>query len=70
MQRVEGTMSDMGQTMENILLLLKHVDEKLDRITPNNNNNNNNNVSSHQRSARSIMSQMNVKFSSVQEEIP
>lgn len=61
MQRVEGTMSDMGQTMENILLLLKNVDEKLDQISPSNNNT---------RSTRSIMSQMNVKFSSVQEEIP
>jgi len=30
MQRVEGTMNDMGQSMENILILLKNVDEKLD----------------------------------------
>jgi hypothetical protein len=60
MQRVEGAVSDMGQTMEHILILLKNVDDKLDRVLPNNNNN---------RSTRSIMSQMNVKFSSVQEQI-
>ncbi len=59
MQRVEGVVSDMGQTMEHILILLKNVDDKLDRVLPNNNNN---------RSTRSIMSQMNVKFSSVQEQ--
>jgi len=59
MQRVEGAVSDMGQTMEHILILLKNVDDKLDRVLPNNNNN---------RSTRAIMSQMNVKFSSVQEQ--
>jgi len=59
MQRVEGVVSDMGQTMEHILILLKNVDDKLDRVLPNNNNN---------RSTRAIMSQMNVKFSSVQEQ--
>ncbi len=60
MQRVEGTMGDMGQTMENIFVLLKNVDEKLDRISPNSSN----------RSTRSIIQQMNVKFSSLDEEIP
>lgn len=61
MQRVEGTMSDMGQTMENLLGLLKSVDEKLDRLMPNNNTT---------RLTKPNLSQMNVKFSSVQEEIP
>jgi hypothetical protein len=46
--------------MENILILLRHVDEKLDRISPNNNNNNN-------RSSTSTMPKTNVKFSSIQE---
>jgi hypothetical protein len=59
MQRIEGTIGDMGQTMESVLTLLKHVDEKLDRISTNNT-----------RSTKSIVSQMNVKFSSVPEEIP
>ena len=57
MQRVEGTMNDMGHTMENMLMLLKNVDEKLDRLSPS-------------RSPKSILPQMNVKFSSVDEEIP
>lgn len=60
MQRVEGTMNDMGQTMENLLVLLKNVDEKLDRLIPNNST----------RLTKPIMSHMNVKFSSVPEEIP
>jgi hypothetical protein len=59
MQRVEGTMGDMGQTMENIFTLLKTVDDKLDRFSSNTN-----------RSTKPIMPQMNVKFSSVQEKIP
>ena len=57
MQRVEGAMSDMGHTMQNILILLKTVDRKLDRLSPS-------------RSSSSILTQMNVKFSSVDEEIP
>ncbi len=60
MQRMEGTISDMGQTMENVLVLLKNVDEKLDRLSSNSTN----------RSSRSVLSQMNVKFSSLHEEIP
>ncbi|UJR22272.1 hypothetical protein I4U23_025332 [Adineta vaga] len=60
MQRVENAVGDMRQTMENILGLLKYVDEKIDRLSANNS----------QRSARSIAAQMNVKFSSVPEEIP
>ena len=60
MQRVENVIGDMGQTMENILVLLKHVDEKIDRLSSNN---------SH-RSTRSMAAQMNVKFSSVPEEVP
>ncbi|CAF3599979.1 unnamed protein product [Rotaria sp. Silwood1] len=58
MQRVEGTMNIMGETMENILKLLKIVDEKLDRVLPNDN-----------RSTKSILSRMNTKFSSTQEGI-
>jgi hypothetical protein len=60
MQRVEGTMNDMGQTMENILGLLKTVDEKLNRIP----------LNSSTRLTRSILPHMNVKFSSLNEEIP
>jgi hypothetical protein len=60
MQRIEGTIGDMGQTMESVLTLLKHVDEKLDRISTTNNT----------RSTKSVVSQMNVKFSSAPEEIP
>jgi hypothetical protein len=63
MQRVEGAINDMGQTMENIYTLLKTIDDRLDRISINNNN-------THQRSTRSIMSNIGVKFSSVKEEIP
>jgi hypothetical protein len=63
MQRVESSINDMGQTMENIYTLLKNIDERLDRISINNNN-------VHQRSTRSIMSSIGVKFSPVQEEIP
>ena len=63
MQRVEGTINDMGQTMENIYTLLKNIDDRLERLT------NNNNIQ--QRSSRSIMTtNIGVKFSSVQEEIP
>jgi hypothetical protein len=59
MQRVEGTISDMGQTMDNVFRLLKNIDEKIDRFSSNNN-----------RATKSMMSQMNVKFSPVEEEIP
>ncbi len=63
MQRVEGSISEMGQTMENIYTLLKNIDDKVDRLSINNNN-------THQRSTRSILSNIGVKFSSVDEEIP
>ncbi|CAF1572007.1 unnamed protein product [Adineta steineri] len=61
MQRVENTIVDMGQTMENIFILLKTVDGKLDQLSPTNNTS---------RSTRGMISQMNVKFSSVPEKIP
>ncbi len=64
MQRVEGAINDMGQTMENIYTLLKNIDDRLDRLSINNNN------TIHQRSTRSIMSNIGVKFSAVEEEIP
>lgn len=67
MQRVENAINDMGQTVENIYQLLKTVDERFDRLTVNNNNNNNN---AQQRSPRSNMTNIAVKFSSVHEEIP
>ena len=60
MQRVEGSIHDMGQTMDHMFILLKHVDEKLDRLSSNNTN----------RPLRTIGSPMNVKFHSVPEEIP
>ena len=60
MQRVEGTITDMGQTMENILTLLKNVDEKLDCISPN--------TPTH--SKRPTPPPLNVKFASANEEIP
>ncbi len=60
MQRVEGTINDMGQTMENIFGLLKNVDEKLERISPN----------SSTHSTRPIPPPLNVKFASANEEIP
>jgi hypothetical protein len=60
MQRVEGTIGDMSQTMENIYTLLKNIDDKVDRLTVQNN-------TTHQRSARSTMS---VKFPSLKEGIP
>jgi hypothetical protein len=63
MQRIESTINEMGQTMENIYTVLKNLDDKLDRLTVNNTNTN-------QRSARSIASNIAVKFSSVDEEIP
>ncbi|CAF3040047.1 unnamed protein product [Rotaria sp. Silwood2] len=58
MQRVEGTMNVMGETMGNILRLLKVVDEKLDRILPNDNS-----------STKLILSRMNAKYASTQEAI-
>ena len=61
MQRVENTINEMGQTMDNIHTLLKHIDDRLDRIYTNN---------TQPRSSRSIMSNVAVKFSSVKEEIP
>jgi hypothetical protein len=63
MQRVEDTISDMGQTMENVYTLLKNIDDKLDQLSTNNNKTN-------QRSTRSMMSNIDVKFSSMKEEIP
>ncbi len=63
MQRVEDTIIDMGQTMENIYTLLKTIDDKLDQLSTNNNKTN-------QRSTRSITSNIGVKFSSMKEEIP
>lgn len=63
MQRVEGAINDMGQTMENIYTLLKNIDDKLDRLSINNNN-------IQQRSTRLTLSNTGVKFSSVKEEIP
>jgi uncharacterized protein YukE len=63
MQRIESTINEMGQTMENIYTVLKNLDDKLDRLAVNNTNTN-------QRSARSIASNIAVKFSSVDEEIP
>jgi archaellum component FlaC len=63
MQRVEGAINDMGQTMENIYTLLKNIDERLDRLSTNNNN-------MQQRPPRSTISNIGVKFSSVKEEIP
>jgi hypothetical protein len=63
MQRVEGTINDMGQMMENIYTLLKTIDDRLDRVSINNN-------TVHQRPTRSIMSNIGVKFSPVKEEIP
>ena len=32
MQRVEGTIHEMGQTMENIFVLLKNLDEKFEHL--------------------------------------
>jgi len=69
MQRVENAINDMGQTVENIYQLLKTIDERFDQLTVNNNNNNNNN-NIQQRSSRSNMTNIAVKFSSVHEEIP
>ncbi|CAF1160041.1 unnamed protein product [Rotaria sordida] len=48
MQRVESTINIMGETMGNILKLLKLIDEKLDKVVPNDN-----------RSTKSILSRMN-----------
>ncbi len=63
MQRVEGTIRDLGQSLDNVYTLLKNMDGKLDRLSHNNNN-------IHQRSTRSVISNIGVKFPSVQEEIP
>jgi hypothetical protein len=49
--------------LENVYTLLKNMDGKLDRLSHNNNN-------IHQRSTRSVISNIGVKFPSVQEEIP
>ena len=59
MQRVEGTMHDLGQTMENMFILLKHVDDKLEQVLP-----------SHGQATRSALSQTSVHFSAVHEDIP
>lgn len=59
MQRVEGTMQDLGQTMENMFILLKHVDDKLERILP-----------SHGQPTRTALSQTSVHFSDIHEDIP
>ena len=32
MQRVEGTIQEMGHTMENIFILLKHLDDKMEHL--------------------------------------
>ncbi|CAF3971459.1 unnamed protein product [Rotaria magnacalcarata] len=58
MQRVEGAITSMEKMTGNILVLLRTVDEKLDRISPNNS-----------RMARSILTRVNEKFSSTKEEI-
>ncbi|CAF3305391.1 unnamed protein product [Rotaria socialis] len=58
MQRVEGAITGMGETMGHILVLLRSVDEKLNRISPNDN-----------RAARSVLTPVNAKFSPTQEEI-
>lgn len=59
MQRVEGAISGMGETMGRVLVLLRSIDEKLDRIGPHD-----------QRSGRTILTRMNAKFATTQEEIP
>ena len=59
MQRVEGTMHDLGHTMENMFILLKHVDDKLEQVMP-----------SYGQPTRSVLSQTNVHFSDIQEDIP
>ena len=62
MQRVEDTICDMGQTMENMYTLLKNIDDKLDRVS-------NTNQKPTSRPAKSLSSNPGVKFSSVHEEI-
>ncbi|CAF3628791.1 unnamed protein product, partial [Rotaria sp. Silwood2] len=62
MQRVECSIIDMKQTMENIYILLKNIDDKINQLSINNNN--------HQRTTRSIISNTGVKFSSIESEIP
>ena len=62
MQRVEGNMLDMSQTMHTMHLLLKTIDAKFDRLPIT--------AGGHQRSTRSMVSSLGVKFSTVDEEIP
>ncbi|CAF0733693.1 unnamed protein product [Adineta ricciae] len=62
MQRVEDTICDMGQTMENMYTLLKNIDDKLDRVS-------NANQKPTSRPPKSMSSNLGVKFSSVHEEI-
>ncbi|CAF1043949.1 unnamed protein product [Rotaria sp. Silwood1] len=61
MQRVECSIIDMKQTMENIYISLKNIDDKINHLSINNNN--------HQRTTRSIISHGGVKFSSIDQEI-
>ncbi|UJR26831.1 hypothetical protein I4U23_008144 [Adineta vaga] len=63
MQRVEDTICDMGQTMENMYTLLKNIDDKLDRVS-------NPSLKTHQRATKTMSPNSSVKFSSVEEEIP
>lgn len=63
MQRVEDTIFDMGQTMENMYTLLRNIDDKLDRVSSPH-------EKSSQRSPRGTLPNATVKFTAVEEEIP
>jgi hypothetical protein len=64
-QRIEGTMGHMGQTIEQIHSLVRNMDDKFDRLMIDNHC-----VTQSSRATRSATSNLTVKFSSIQEEIP
>ena len=64
-QRIEGAMGHMGQTIEQIHTLLKNMDDKFDRLMVDNHH-----INQSSRAARPATSNLTVKFSSIQEEIP
>jgi hypothetical protein len=67
-QRIEGTMGDMSRTLEHILVVLKNMNERCDRSLSIDQDEQQTSVSI--RSTKSTASNLSVKFSSIQEEIP
>ena len=65
-QRIEGTLGDMGHSVEQIFLMLKTIDEKFDRLTVDAAKPLQYIRAHHKTNASSL----SVKFASIDEEIP